>query len=96
MKTIMTPYGKIYGYKESGRLFIKDRTKETSESKPIKFGAYINHNEPMYLWDYMKIRGIELKEAIDELLQIDAVLIGNRFEVCFYEEEDFEKMREFF
>lgn len=96
MKTITTPYGKIYGYKESGRLFVKDNTGKNTESRPVKFGAYISHERPLCLWDYSNIRGLHPSEAIKELMEAKAVFVGMNFEICFYEEEDFENLREFF
>lgn len=86
METINIGYVKLYIQKESGNLYIKD--KQTMESKPIKFGLYGADNELIGLRDYMNIRNINIKQAIEELEKCNAVLVGHVFNVMFYTDED--------
>ena len=54
------------------------------ESKPIKFGLYGADNELIGLRDYMNIRNIDIKQAIEELENCNIVLVGHVFNVMFY------------
>lgn len=47
------------------------------ESKPIKFGLYGADNELIGLRDYMNIRNIDIKQAIEELENCNIVLVGH-------------------
>lgn len=70
--------------KESGSLHCKDKNGTHS---PIKYGAYVAHEEPLGLKEYCTLKGIEPEDACRELKEIGAVLLGPRFNINFHEYE---------
>lgn len=88
IKIVKIKYGNVYIYKESGNLYVKDKT---GESRKIQYGLYGTEQCPVGLRDYMNIRGISLIEAANELTELGVVLITANFNICFYEEADVER-----
>lgn len=86
MEVLQVGLIKMYINKELGNLYVGD--KKSGESKSIKYGLYGADNELIGLRDYINIRNIDIKEAIDELEGCNAVLIGPTFNITFYTEED--------
>ena len=78
---------KIRVRKESGNLYVKD---ENKVSRPVLFGLYGPDDEPIGLRDYANLRELPPNEALNELTKAKAVLMGNTFQICFYEEKDIE------
>lgn len=75
----------FYIRKESGNLHTKD--KRTNEHEPVQYAAYYNEQEPLDLKSYMNITGKNLEGTVIDLVQAGIVLIGNRFEICFFDQE---------
>lgn len=91
LKIINTKYGRLYICHESENLYVRDKN---GKSKPIKYGAYVSVNEPLSLRDYMNIKNFMLEEAVNILNSVGAVLLGNAFNICFYDEESVNKFIE--
>jgi hypothetical protein len=77
--------------KKSGRTTRKD--KRDGKFKPVKFN--LSHNgASIGLKGFMTIKDIDIKQAVKELEACNSLLVGEKFEIIFFEEADVKKFIE--
>lgn len=82
---------KMYITKKETNLYVKDKT---GDSRLIEYGLYDSSSDPIGLRDYMNIRDIKIQDAVEELEECEAVLVGHHFGIAFYTEKDMNKFVE--
>ena len=72
-------------------LYVKDKA---GDNRLIEYGIYDSVSVPIRLKGYMNIRGLKIQDAVSELEECEAVLIGHYFGIAFYTEKDMNKFVE--
>lgn len=81
----------LYIEKEAGRTYVRNTD---GQHKPIEYAVYLSERMPVGLRDYMNIKGLSAKEALNELEECSAYLMGPMFQICFFTESDSKKFAE--